>query len=49
MNLTRVKWTLPFLLIFLILVGSGSSSYGKSSATIVFSGEMNGYIEPCGT
>jgi len=49
MNLSYVKWTTPFLLIFLILLGSESPSYGKSSATIVFSGEMNGYIEPCPT
>lgn len=49
MNPTRVKWTLPFLLIFLILLGPDASSYGKSSATIVFSGDMRGYIQPCPT
>jgi hypothetical protein len=35
-------------LIFLILLGPGSS-HGKSSATIVFSGDMRGYIQPCPT
>ena len=57
MKLLYVKWYVkwyvkcatPLFLGFLFLVGAVSPSYGKSSAAIVFSGEMRGNIEPCAT